>query len=294
MRLTSWNCSRGAEPTRCLTLLDTLHPDVVTLQDSVSDDPGTTQWMCDFVGVALAARRLAMTYKAVEQIARTRPKDSPRNTKVVVVMEKLSTDTPALGPWPLPPAAQAWRDRHPKDRRPTFPDAVQIAGAILEEGDLGPDPTSPTDYRAFFRRLEDGGDYALRTWWLPRADRSSHCWESMRLTAAGYLRDREPIPAALAQWLAAVHEGTRSPPRKRSGPKTLALRNVWIIGAVNTLMALGLHPTRNITRGRKPCDPGGSACDAVGVALAERHRAMTYKAVEQIARTRPKHSPRNK
>ena len=40
--------------------------------------------MYDFVGGALAARRLAMTYKAVEHIARTRPKDSPRNTKVVV------------------------------------------------------------------------------------------------------------------------------------------------------------------------------------------------------------------
>ena len=66
------------------------------------------------------------------------------------------------------------------------------------------------------------------------------------------------------------------------------------MGAVNTLMALGLHPTRNITRGPRPCAAAGSACDAVGVALAEQHLAMTYKAVEQIARTRPKNSPRNK
>ena len=250
--------------------------------------------MNDFVGGALAARRLAMTYKAVEHIARTRPKDSPRNTKVVVVMEKLSTDTPAPGPWPLPPAAQAWRDRHPKACRPIFSDAVQIAGAILDDGDLGPDSTSPTDCRAFFAPLEDGGEYALRTWWLPRADRSSHCWESMRLTAARYLRDREPLPDALAQWLVAVLDGTCPPPRRRSGPKGFHLRNIWIMGAVNTLMALGLHPTRNITRGPRPCDAGGSACDAVGVALAEQHLAMTYKAVEQIARTRPKNSPRNK
>ena len=250
--------------------------------------------MNDFVGGALAARRLAMTYKAVEQIARTRPKDSPRNTKVVVVMEKLSTDTPAPGPWPLPPAAQAWRDRHPKACRPIFSDAVQIAGAILDDGDLGPDSTSPTDCRAFFAPLEDGGEYALRTWWLPRADRSSHCWESMRLTAARYLRDREPLPDALAQWLVAVLDGTCPPPPRRSGPKGFHLRNIWIMGAVNTLMALGLHPTRNITRGPRPCDAAGSACDAVRVALAEQHLAMTYKAVEQIARTRPKNSPRNK
>ena len=175
--------------------------------------------MNDFVGGALAARRLAMTYKAVEQIARTRPKDSPRNTKVVVVMEKLSTCTPAPGPWPLPPAAQAWRDRHPKACRPIFSDAVQIAGAILDDGDLGPDSTSPTDCRAFFAPLEDGGEYALRTWWLPRADRSSHCWESMCLTAARYQRDREPMPDALAQWLVAVLDGTCPPPPQAVRPQ---------------------------------------------------------------------------
>ena len=33
MRLTSWNGSPGADPTRCLTLLDPLRPDVVTLQE---------------------------------------------------------------------------------------------------------------------------------------------------------------------------------------------------------------------------------------------------------------------
>ena len=139
-----------------------------------------------------------------------------------------------------------------------------------------------------------GGEYALSTWWLPRAKHCSHYWESMRLTAAGYLRDREPMPDALAQWLAEVLDGTCPPPPRRSGPKGFHLRNIWIMEAVNTLMALGLHPTRNVTRGDKPCADGGSACDAVGVALAERHLAMPYKAVEQIARTRPKNSPRNK
>ena len=134
---------------------------------------------------------------------------------------------------------------------------MQIAGAILDDGDLGPDSTSPTDCRAFFAPLEDGGEYALRTWWLPRADRSSHCWESMCLTAARYLRDREPLPDALAQWLVAVLDGTCPPPRRRSGPKGFHLRNIWIMGAVNTLMALGLHPTRNITRGPRPCADRG-------------------------------------
>ena len=208
-------------------------------------------------------------------------------------METLPADTPAPQPWGLPEVARAWRACHPADQQPTFDDAVEIARKLLDEGDLGPDARAPVDYREFFDQLEDRGDYALRTWWLRRAKHCSHYRESMRLTAAGYLRDREPMPDALAQWLAEVLERTRTPPRPRSGPKTLALRNVWIIGTVNTLMALGLHPTRNVTRGDKPCADGGSACDAVGVALAKRHLAMTYKAVEKIARTRPKHSPRN-
>ena len=254
----------------------------------------TSVWMNDFVGGALAARRLAMTYKAVEHIARTRPKDSPRNTKVVVVMETWSTDTPAPQPWGLPEVARAWLACHPADQQPTFDDAVEIARKLLDEGDLGPDARAPVDYRAFFAPLEDGSNDALRTGWLPRAKHCSHYWESMRLTAARYQRDREPMPDALAQWLAEVLDGTLTPPRRRSGPKGFHLRNVWIIGVVNTLMALGLHPTRNVTRGDKPCAAGGSACDAVGVALAEQHLAMPYKAVEQIARTRPKHSPRNK
>ena len=111
--------------------------------------------------------------------------------------------------------AQAWRDRHPADQQPTFDDAVEIARKLLDEGDLGPDARAPVDYRAFFASLEDGGEYALRTWWLPRAKHCSHYWESMRLTAAGYLRNREPMPDALAQWLAAVLDGTLTPPRPR-------------------------------------------------------------------------------
>ena len=110
-------------------------------------------------------------------------------------------------------------------------------------GTLGRTPRHRTDCRAFFAPLEDGGEYALRTWWLPRADRSSHCWESMRLTAARYLRDRDqPLPDALAQWLVAVLDGTCPPPPRRSGPKGFHLRNIWIMGAVNTLMALGPAP----------------------------------------------------
>ena len=181
----------------------------------------------------------------------------------------------------------------PEAERPTFDDAVKIAGKILDEGHLGPDPVSPSDQRFFFLGLEDGGDYALRSWWLPRANRRPDLWDSMKLTAAGCLREREPMPDALTDWLVEVLEGKRKKPGKRPGPKGFIFRNVWIMGAVNTLIQLGMNPTRTIARGETPCADGGSACDAVGVALGKMNISMGYKNVEKIARTHPKYSSNN-
>ena len=192
-----------------------------------------------------------------------------------------------------PEIVRKWRKRNPESERPTFDDAVKIAGKILDEGRLGPDPVSPSDQRFFFRDLEDGGDYALRSWWLPRANRRPDLWDSMKLTAARYLRDREPMPDALTNWLVEVLEGKRKKPGKRPGPKRFIFRNVWIMGAVNTLVQLGMNPTRTITRGETPCADGGSACDAVGVALEKMKIPMSYKNVEKIARTYPKYSSSN-
>ena len=72
----------------------------------------------------------------------------------------------------------------------------------------------------------------------------------MKLTAARYLRDREPLPDALLDWLVEVLEGKRKKPGKRPGPKRFSFRNIWIMSAVNTLIQLGMNPTRTITRGR--------------------------------------------
>ena len=192
-----------------------------------------------------------------------------------------------------PEIVREWRERNPDAKRPTFGGAVKIAGEILDGEYLGPDPVSPSDQRSFFRGLEDGGDYALRSCWLPKADRSSELWDSMKLTAARYLRDREPMPDALTNWLVEVLEGKRKKPGKRPGPKRFTFRKIWIMGAVNALIQLGMNPTRTITRGETPCAHGGSACDAVGVALGKMNISMSYKNVEKIARTYPKYSSSN-
>ena len=207
--------------------------------------------------------------------------------------ERIDFSEPMQGPRE-PEIVREWRTNNPDAERPIFSDAVKIAGKILDEGHLGPDPVSRSDWRFFFRDLEDGGDYALRSWWLPRADRSSADWDSMQLTAARYLRDREPMPDALLDWLVEVLEGKRKKPGKRPGPKRFIFRNVWIMGVVNTLIQLGMNPTRTIARGETPCADGGSACDAVGVALGKMNISMGYKNVEKIARTYPKHSSKNK
>ena len=207
--------------------------------------------------------------------------------------ERIDFSEPMQGPRE-PEIVREWRERNPDAKRPIFSDAVKIAGKILDEGHLGPDPVSRSDQRSFFRGLEDGGDYALRSWWLPKADRSSELWDSMKLTAARYLRDREPIPDALLDWLVEVLEGKRKKPGKRPGPKPFTFRKIWIMGAVNALIQLGMNPTRTITRGETPCAHGGSACDAVGVALGKMNISMSYKNVEKIARTYPKYWSKNK
>ena len=146
-----------------------------------------------------------------------------------------------------PEIVRKWRKRNPEAERPTFDDAVKIAGKILDEGHLGPDPVSPSDQRFFFRGLEDGGDYALRSWWLPRANRRPKL----------ITQPMSPLPDALTDWLVEVLEGKRKKPGKRPGPKRFSFRNIWIMGAVNTLIQLGMNPTRTIARGETPCADGG-------------------------------------
>ena len=106
-------------------------------------------------------------------------------------------------------------------------------------------------------------------------------WDAINSIAQWHLRSGVPMPRELVHWVADRLEGTRQRPAKR-GPQAETLRDKRIASVVHALVERGFHATRNkrlpmkMARARASVE-GGSACDAVGVALD-----MGYKAVEKI------------
>lgn len=107
-------------------------------------------------------------------------------------------------------------------------------------------------------------------------------WDGLTLIAERLLRERpNEIPPELRQWIA---ERLATPPRERptrrgQDPDALVGRDRAIVIAVKDLTERGMTATRNSNRygAARASFKGGSACDAVGVALG-----MGYKNVERI------------
>ena len=105
-------------------------------------------------------------------------------------------------------------------------------------------------------------------------------WDSVSLIAQELLREGEPLPAELAEYVADVLEGKR--PRPNKGPMATSRRDATIFLAVDHVaQRFHLNPTRR----RKPverealphcCAEGGSACDVVGAAFG-----VGYKVAER-------------
>ena len=85
-------------------------------------------------------------------------------------------------------------------------------------------------------------------------------------------------------------------PTFKGAPSKLG-RNVAILDAVfETSVIFKLRPTRYRERGGGPlpycCEQGGSACDAVGVALADAdYPRMAYRTIETVWTNRPSYIP---
>ena len=148
-----------------------------------------------------------------------------------------------------------------------------LADADLEPFTLCAEATG----RAFFVIVTkmELADEALRNCWIPLAERFAHYWEALHFIAARFLRDRLPLPDALADWLANVLEGKQAKPKRRPGRQeiTNSIRNVWIRGVICKLESLGMTPTRNVDSRPK------SACDAVAFVMG-----LSYQAVVSIFR----------
>ena len=92
-------------------------------------------------------------------------------------------------------------------------------------------------------------------------------WDALKEAAKIYLGADMPLPDDLKQWILDVLDGKlRRPTGKQSDPEIL-IRDVGVILAIEVLAAQGWTVSRNKSRQRHCCAEGGSAVDAVGVAI---------------------------
>ena len=109
-------------------------------------------------------------------------------------------------------------------------------------------------------------------------------WDSLSLIAQGLLLERKPLPHELADWLVQALEGTRPQPKSTGkDPYANFFRNSAIVLAVSFLSRESLRATRSAGGPPECCYEGGSACDAVGMAVAEIYEEpRSYKRIEGI------------
>ena len=144
-----------------------------------------------------------------------------------------------------------------------FDAAVKTARKIIRlvDGIVGEDPAAWTAW--YYRQLEDDGE------------RPSAAVDALVREATDPER-RSSIAARAV--LVYTGEAVEVPTKKGPKPEDHALRNLAILTALWFLSErLGLHPTRNRSKGEHCAAEGGSACDVVGAA-----KLMGYKRIEQI------------
>ena len=128
--------------------------------------------------------------------------------------------------------------------------------------------------------------------------RSADAWDALSLRAQRLLRDHRPLPRELEVWLADYLKGERPRPTKRGAKQKFHTRDALIRTWIATVIAFenppGICATRNEAKGgEEPGFNGGSACDAIGVALnnieiesSPRPKRLTYAAIEKVWTTR--------
>ena len=189
-----------------------------------------------------------------------------------------------MAEWEVEPIRE-WRERNPGAECPTFEDAKRIVRELLADVDLS--EIQPRGKRIGLSwssmRVEFGQDRADEALgnWIFASERDFDYWIALRMVAAELLRNHEPLPDALADWLAEVLEGKRTKPGRKPGKSWYAhnSRDIWIGYAVSMLSILGMSPTRN------EASPHESACDAVSQVVGERlSQSLSYAAVVSIWR----------
>ena len=149
--------------------------------------------------------------------------------------------------------------------KPTFEGAVQQSREFLDWS-FGLTGKTWTDFELFRYGLHDD----VRAVDDPGA---------LTAIAIDHLRRGDEMPAELRDFVIDILEQKRPP---RAPVDRLQPRNAAICQAVHRLVHEGFDATRNKAKGSEASAEGGSACDAVAVALH-----MSYSNVERIWNAMP-------
>ena len=102
-------------------------------------------------------------------------------------------------------------------------------------------------------------------------------WDSVSLIVQELLREGDPLPAELAEWVADVLEGKRSRPTTGGQTKSGRDRMIYLV-VYHVADRFKLKPTRRWAQGWGQnvlpdcCAEGGSACDVVGAAFGVKYK----------------------
>ena len=141
-----------------------------------------------------------------------------------------------------------------------------------------------TDYAVnYYAQSTPDRREVLQKLWVPSSKTDRDTFDAVNRIAQDHLRAGATMSRELAEWVADRLEGTRQRPAKPGRSKgAKAPRDKLIASVVQALVDRGFRATRNPRLPKKTARAyasaeGGSACDAVGVALD-----MGYKAVEKV------------
>ena len=167
--------------------------------------------------------------------------------------------------------------------RATFDEYVAFAGSMLVMVREGWGETLADGWvYCYVNHEERREDLLLEL--IVCSEEVKEAWDSLSLIAQGLLLERKPLPHELADWLVQALEGTRRQPTSRGkDPYVNFFRNSAIVLAVSFLSRESIRATRSGGGPPECCYEGGSACDAVGMAVAEIYEEpRSYKSIEGI------------
>ena len=167
--------------------------------------------------------------------------------------------------------------------RATFDEYVEFAGLMLVMVREGWGETLADGWVYCYVNYEERREDLLLEL-IVCSEEVKEAWDSLSLIAQGLLLERKPLPHELADWLVQALEGTRPQPKSRGkDPYSNFFRNSAIVLAVSFLSRDSIKATRNGGGPPECCYEGGSACDAVGMAVAEIYEEpRSYKSIEWI------------